>query len=387
MEYQSAVLGVIALMGVIAAINVLTIRSLGHDALPADLPFVSVLIPARNEATSIGACLDGLTRQEYPHYEVIVLDDNSDDETGSIVRLWSNVDARIRLAQGSPLPPGWVGKNYACQQLARAAQGDVLLFVDADTTHGPGSISGGVAALERSGAGLVTVIPRQVLGTFWERTILPMLHFVTFCFLPLAAVHRLRNPRFAMANGQYLMFRKSAYRAIGGHASVKDVMVEDVWLSRRIKETGFSLRIMDGGSHVACRMYRSLEEIWRGFSKNLFAGFKFSVPAIAAVMLFNTLTSIVPYFSLLALLAGFLPPYLLPAVAAQVAMLVAIRTMLALRFRLGVLSGLLHPLGMAMVAGIAVNSVRWILFAGGTRWKGREYSYSKHILSAHRNEA
>jgi chlorobactene glucosyltransferase len=387
MEYQMTVLGILVVMGLIAAINLLTIRSLGRDEVPADEPFVSVLIPARNEEKSISACLDGLTRQAYPNYEIIVLDDNSVDETGSVVRLWSNVDQRVTLLHGGPLPPGWVGKNYACHQLSLAASGEILLFVDADTTHGPLSIASGVAALEKSYAGLVTVIPHQVVGTFWERIILPLLHFATFCFLPLPAVHHMRDSRFAMANGQYLMFRKEAYRAIGGHASVMEVMVEDVWLSRRIKESGFGLRIMDGGEHVGCRMYTSLGQIWQGFSKNLFAGFKFSVPAIAAVMLLNILTSIAPFFFLMGIITGILPSHLLPAVAAQVAILLGIRTLIALRFRLSFDSILLHPLGMAMVVGIAVNSVRWVLFAGGTRWKGREYTYKKHLLAPRRSEA
>jgi chlorobactene glucosyltransferase len=373
-------------MALIALINVFSVRSLGRYPAPVRTPLVSVLIPARNEEKSLARCLEGMTAQDYPNLEIIVLDDNSEDETSSVVRLSADVDSRVRLIKGAPLPIGWVGKNYACHQLSLAAQGEILLFVDADTIHGPRSVSNGVAALEQGEAGLVTVIPHQIMKTFWERTILPMLHFSTFCFLPFPLVTLMRDSRFAMANGQYMMFRRSAYDAVGGHAAVKGVMVEDVWLSRRVKEEGFTLRILDGAQSVSCRMYTSFSGIWRGFSKNLFAGFRFSVTAISAVILFNMLTSVLPFVVLAGIAGGLLPAAQLPVVSAQVCLLLGIRLMLSARFRMSLHAALLHPLGMALVVGIAVNSVRWVLFAGGTKWKGREYVYKNQVLAAMRSE-
>jgi chlorobactene glucosyltransferase len=269
-----------------------------------------------------------------------------------------------------------VGKSYACHQLSREAKGDLLLFLDADTVHEPWSIRSAVSEMERIGAGLLSVIPEQRMESFWEKVVLPLLHFSTFCFLPMPLVSPARSPKLAMANGQFMLFRRDAYEAIGGHASVRTALVEDVWLSRRIKESGLRLAVRDGSGTVAARMYRSLGEIWSGFSKNLFAGFRYSLPAITAVILFNLATSILPFVLIgVGLTADPSSPGWLPLAVWQAALVIAIRLMLALRFRLDAWPALLHPLAMAVFIGIALNSVRSVLFGGGPRWKGRKYDF------------
>jgi chlorobactene glucosyltransferase len=201
---------------------------------------------------------------------------------------------------------------------------------------------------------------------------MPMLHFVTFGFLPFPLVHLTGSPKLAMANGQFMLFRRGAYERIGGHEAVKDALVEDVWLARRIKQFRLRLRVMDGRQLLETRMYTSFREIWNGFSKNLFPGFSFSLTSIIGVMLFNIATSIVPFLLLpYALLAH---AAWLPLIAAQVALIVAMRTMIAFRFSLDLLPIVLHPVAMAAVVGIAANSVRWAHFADGIHWKGRRYT-------------
>lgn len=369
--YHLIIAGILGLMTIIALVNIASLRGLDRRRMPRTFPLVSVLLPARNEARTIGVCLSMLTDQDYPHYEIIILDDNSDDDTADITAQWARSDKRVRLVRGAPLPEGWVGKCFACHQLSGIARGDLLLFVDADTVHTRHSISAAVAAMETTDAGLLTVIPHHVMGSFWEKLILPLLHFSAFSFLPLPLVRRSGNPNLAMANGQFMMFRRSIYDSIGGHKAVRSALVEDVWLSRRVKEFGSSLAIMDGGNVVSCRMYTSFAGIWEGFSKNLFAGFGYSLPAISAMVIFTMLTSVLPYL----FLAGAWGTPAFPLIAAQVLLLLTIRLALAFRFRMSLWAPFFHPVATLVFIGIALNSCRWVLAGGGARWKGRSYDF------------
>ncbi len=374
--YHILVLAVIGLMAVIAAVNLIALRSLHSSAPPGPGPLVSVLLPARNEADQIGRCLASLSAQEYPSLEIIVLDDGSDDGTADIASDGARRDARIRVVHGLPLPAGWTGKTFACHQLSQLASGDLLLFTDADTIHAPHTVGAAVAELRKQNAGLLTVIPHQITGSFWEKTLLPLLHFVTWCFLPHPLVRLSRNPAFAMANGQFMLFRREAYVAAGGHESVRGAIVEDVWLSRRVKQAGYGLVIMDGGDAVSCRMYSGFSSIWQGFSKNLFPGFRYSLPAITAVMVLNLVTSVLPFFALVApMLPGLHIGTWYALVVLQVLLLLGIRIAFAARFRMDVWPVFLHPVAMILLTGIAINSCRWVLTGGGARWKGRTYDF------------
>lgn len=373
-----AIAGGIGVMVLVLLANLAGFRRVRPDARPRTTPAVSVLVPARNEEASIGGCVASLLAQEYPLLEVLVLDDHSEDGTAAVVGAIERTDPRVRLVPGADLPEGWVGKSFACHQLSQAAKGDLLLFVDADTVHEPSSIGAAVAEMERTGAGLLSLIPHQIMRSFWERTFLPLLQFSTMCFLPFALVSRTRSPLLAMANGQFMLFRRSVYDDIGGHASVHAAMVEDVWLARAVKRRGHRLVVADGGRTVSCRMYTSFRAIWRGFSKNLCAGFGYSVPSLAAVTGFNALTSIAPFFLLPAALVAGQTGWLIAAPAAEVAALLGIRVVLALRFRMGLAPVALHPLAVGLLVVIAANSCRWA-FTGGPRWKGRRYDLRRAL--------
>jgi chlorobactene glucosyltransferase len=361
-------------MGAVTIVNIVGFASLSRRRSPQGAR-ISVLIPARNEERNIGRVLDLLASQDYPDYEVIVLDDQSEDLTASVVRQHMETQPRISLLTGKPLPPGWVGKAHACAQLASAARGDVLLFLDADTRPSTRALSAGLADLERTGADLLTVIPRQQVVSFWERVLLPLLHFNTFSFLPMPLVPLTRTPSLAMANGQYMLFRRRAYDAVGGHASVRSALVEDVWLARRIKASGRKLVIRYGGETVSCRMYGSFREIWEGFSKNVFPGLNYSVTMLAAVVILTLISSILPFLLLGGALAGWGGlTYWTPL--AEVGIILAIRLGQALRFDMDLWPVLLHPVAMLIFLAIAVNSFLWTLKGEGIRWKGRAYNLS-----------
>lgn len=382
--YNIMLLGVLSVMALITLVNMAVFASLGKRRKPLSTPFISVLIPARNEERNIGMCLSTLVEQDYPAFEILVLDDASEDATAQIAQAWTGGRHSVRVLRGEPLPPDWVGKSFACHQLALAAKGDLLLFVDADTVHARECLSASVSALQSGRADLLTVIPHQQMETFWERVLLPLLHFSTFGFLPFLLVRVSKNPRFAMANGQFMLFRREAYEHIGGHRAVRTAIVEDVWLSRLIKKHGFTLSVMDGGEVVGCRMYHSFGEIWNGFSKNLFAGFRYSLPAIAAVIIFNTVTSVLPFvFWGTGVIKGAEVSRWFPLVTWQIGAILMMRVLLAVRFKMHVPSVLLHPLAMSVLIAIALNSCRWVLGGGGSRWKGRKYDFRNEPVGQH----
>lgn len=223
---------------------------------------VSVIVPARNEAASLDSCLRSLVRQSGPRYEVIVVDDHSADQTGAIARSYP-----VRVISAQPLPDGWSGKCNAVWSGAKVAQGKWLLFTDADTTHANDSIASGLREAEEVGAALLSYSPRQEVHSLAERALMPVI------FAELATTYRPRdvsNPDSpaAAANGQYLLIRRDAYDAVGGHAAVAHAILEDVELARVVKRAGYKLQFRLAGV-VSTRMYRSFPRMWEGWTKNL----------------------------------------------------------------------------------------------------------------------
>lgn len=362
---------------IIVAWNLFIFRRRTYPSIDdQQLPTVSVLVPARNEERNIAACVESLLDQDYPSWDVTVLDDDSEDGTHALLERIAARDSRLRVLRGEALPDGWVGKNHACHQLSHAASGEWLLFTDADTVHDRQSVRTAILTAMAERADLLTLIPEQAMRTFSERLILPLLHFVSMTLLPFFFVENSRRPSFAIGIGQFMLFRREAYEAIGGHASVGNALVEDVWLARRIKAFGYRLVVRSGIGRVRCRMYQGFGEIWRGFSKNIFAGFNFSLPSMAAVMAMLFLLFVLPFAQLSWALIFGAAPGLLELLTVQALLILFIRMSLSVSFRLGLLSSFLHPIGILLVIAIAANSYRWLATGAGARWKGRAYRMS-----------
>jgi glycosyltransferase involved in cell wall biosynthesis len=227
-------------------------------------PFVSVIVPARNEEPCLGKCLKSLVSQRGIRSEVIVVDDGSTDRTHEIAESISGV----RVVDAGPLPVGWSGKVNAILAGARVARGDWLLFTDADTEHRPGSLARALAEADRHGAALLSYSPEQEVHGFWEKAVMPVI------FAELAAAYRpseVSDPasQAAAANGQYLLISRAAYDAVGGHAAVATSLLEDVALARAVKISGRKLWFRFGADAVATRMYRSFRQLKEGWTKNL----------------------------------------------------------------------------------------------------------------------
>ena len=258
-------------------INSLTVRRFDQYPKTDRIPRVSVLVPARNEERNIEACVSSLLEQEYPDFEVIVLDDHSTDQTLSILSRLAGEDSHLQIIEGRPLPDGWLGKHWACHQLDRAASGELILFVDADTRHTPDMLMDSVSALVAERADLVTAFPHEEVVTWGERLLVPVIGFGIFTFIPISLVQKLHLATFSVSIGQFMLFRRAAYDAVGGYEAVRAEIVDDMVLGRSIISGGLEWRLLDGTHHVSCRMYRSFWEAVGGFSKSLFAVFDYRI--------------------------------------------------------------------------------------------------------------
>lgn len=235
-----------------------------ETALPAAAPEVSIVVPARNEEVCLGDCLQSLVAQRGISYEIVVVDDHSTDRTRAIAESFGGV----RVISPGPLPPGWTGKNNAVVAGAKEARGKWLLFTDADTVHVPGSLARAVAEARAQHADLLSYSPEQVVQTFWERAVMPVV------FAELAAQYppekvRDQGSGVVAANGQYILVRREAYEAVGGHAAVGKEILEDVALARLFRASGRRIYFRYGGDAVRARMYRSWSELREGWTKNL----------------------------------------------------------------------------------------------------------------------
>lgn len=348
----------------------------------ADQPFVSVLVPARNEAAVIEGTVQRLLAQSYERFELIVLDDNSEDGTAQRARIAAAGDERLRIINGSPLPAGWAGKNWACHQLSQVAKGDSLLFTDADTIWAPQGLAAVVAEMQRGRADLQTVWPTQITETWAERLTVPNIALVVMGYLPVLATHYVPLAAFGAANGQVMAFRRKAYDAIQGHEGVAGEVVEDVKLARRIKGAGLRLRMADGNRFVSCRMYTDWPGVRNGFAKSLVGGYG-SVLGVMLSILFHVIVFLLPPLWLVfgsggarevSLAVGSLSITLpmWPAWPAALTLAgIAVRGVSAWFTRQRVRDALLMPVTVVVMTWISLFACWWQMKYGGPVWKGR----------------
>ncbi len=247
--------------------------------VPESSPRVSVVIAARNEELDLPATLDSLLAQDYPNLEVLVVEDSSTDRTGAVIDARS---PRVRRVSPPPLPDGWVGKNWACWNGARAATGDWILFEDADVRTHPAAVRTALEWAEREHADLASIGPAVEMKSFWERVVLPFYVQVVLTYFRTPHVNRARS-KSAMANGQFWLTPRRDYYAIGGHEAVRSVVLEDVAIARRYRAAGRALRFAWAPTLAQTRMYRNRPEMFEGLLKNVH-GTTFSAPRLIGSM-------------------------------------------------------------------------------------------------------
>ena len=341
----------------VTLVNLVTWRPARESA--SDLGKVSALVPARDEEATIAACVTALLAE--PVEEVVVLDDHSTDATPRILAEIAAREPRLRVISGRPLPPGVVGKPHACIQLAAAAVGDVLVFVDADVVVRPGGISKLVARLDD--AEVVSALPAQHTGGGLEALVIAQLHLTYLSWLPLRLVLYLGDPRILAANGQILAMRPVTYCRAGGFEGVATAVVDDMAFCRAAKQAGLRVDFADGAEIADCRMYRSGADAVAGFSKNLYEGIGGSPLVLAGLTALHVACFLVPWVAW---------PWVPAAVLGIVANL-AQRALLALRFGHPWWTVAAHPAGILAMGGVAARSWLWTR-TGQIRWRGRVYA-------------
>lgn len=370
--------------------------------LPDDAPLVSVVVPARNEERNIERCLASIVASTWPALEVIVVDDHSTDATGTIARRIAQqasqasaagvlvnpsrpmapVHRTVKVLAAPALPPGWFGKQWACQTGAQAARGSIILFTDADTTHGPEVLARAVAALRDRGSWLLTILGDQELGTFWEKVVQPTVFTLLHGrFGGLETISRAKRPMNKIANGQFLLFPRDAYERVGGHAAVRDHVAEDLRLAQRVTELGGGMHALLARGHFSTRMYTSLGEIRRGWGKNLYAGGRDSFPGGALMgLVFRLLMPVSPLVPLLPIVVPLLG--WLGVLGPGTLVFGAITLPVNLVFWMGIyrfaglhpLWGLTYPLGSLVFSLICLEAA-WKGLS--VSWKGRTYEMSE----------
>jgi len=341
---------------------------------PPDAPLVSILVPARNEERSIRDCLESLLAQDYPNFELIVIDDRSDDLTGAIVESIASHDARVRLVHGTPLPEGWVGKCWALDQGVKHARGEWLLFTDADTVHEPLATASAVYYARKRELGALSLLPHQVLKTLAERAFMPSIIWaIAFALGPIEDIHDASKVENALFNGQYLIVRRDAYFGVGGHAAVKNEVAEDYELALAFKRDGrFPIALVGANGLVRTRMYRAASEIWDGFSKNFALGVR-GKPGLALVGLTFLLcvTPLPEIATVVAIFAGDFHAFAICIASIVIAVAATEVAMRRMRFPLG--SSLWSPIGGCGAAIIFANSLIRHSAGLGVTWRGRTY--------------
>lgn len=349
------------------AANLRLLRTPSHHP-PVVAERVSILVPARDEAGRIGACVAALLESEHLRdVEVLVLDDGSTDGTAEVVRRAADGDPRVRVLDGGGAPPpdGWLGKTWACHRLSEAASGSVLVFVDADVVVEPHGVAASVDLLRSTGLGLVCPYPRQLADGALPRLVQPLLQWSWATLLPLRAAETSPRESLVAANGQLLVVDAGTYARAGGHAAVRGDVLDDVALLRAVKRAGGRGVVADGTHVASCRMYDTGEELVEGYTKSLWSAF--GSPAGAAGVV-----------SLLALL------YVVPPVAAVAGPTPALRAWGATGYAAGVAGRVLvarrtggrqldsaaHPVSVAAFGGLVAESWRRKR-SGRLTWRGR----------------
>ncbi|MEO7003692.1 MAG: glycosyltransferase, partial [Ktedonobacterales bacterium] len=340
-------------------------------------PRVSVIVPARDEERNIRGCVESLLAQDYPNMEVIVVDDASTDATPRILDEIASEPAaqgRLSIVRIDALPNGWAGKPHALHTGVQHADGDWLLFTDADTRHTPTALRAAVERAEADGADLFTIATNQELSDFWSQTLLPIAFMGVSMQYPLRKVNDPRSS-VAIANGQYLLIRRWLYDRVGGYASprLRATLVDDRDLAYEAKRAHGRLEMVESRGLGTTRMYHTLREQWAGWGKNAYIGSKGGALVFPALIVGLPLVSTAPFaLTLLGLLLR--RPGLTLAGAAPVAAILAYRSYLNAGLGLPQRAIWTHPLGAAVFTAILARSYWRGLRGQSVPWRGRSYS-------------
>ena len=341
---------------------------------PGSLPMVSIVVPARNEERGIEAAVRSLAAQTVREFEIVVVDDRSTDRTREMLRRLETELPRLRVVDGAEVPEGWMGKPWALEEGVRASRGEWLLFTDADVKHAPEALASALRfALERR-LDALSLLWEIEIGSFAEAAILPhILAVILLATGPVSAINDPARTDRAAATGAFILMRRAALAALGGHTELRGEVVEDIEIARLIKRDGrFRFCLAEGRDLISLRMYHSFAEIWNGFTKNVFMALHEDVPtAVASFILLSAVSWVPPALAMRALLRRR-PLDFVESLASSVLLIAT--SAWGIRARgLDARLGFGAPLGLATLAAITANSALRSMLGRGVVWRGRTY--------------
>lgn len=347
----------------IVLVNLLS-RQWLKDGYLKEYPYVSVLVPARNEEKNLPELLTGLLNQDYKNFEIVIYNDDSEDRTLEIIREFAEKDERIKWINGTRLPEGWNGKNHACHQLSLVAKGSFFLFIDADVRVKSGLIKKAVLHAEKHKLTLLSIFPKQLMHSLGEKITVPIMNWILLSLLPLRLIRLSHYPALAAANGQFMLFRAREYRHHRFHEMVKEINVEDIHIMRSIKRMGYAGHAILSGGEVECRMYGNFSEGIYGFTRSMFAFFGGSGIALILYTIFTTVGFLFVwlgmsyFYAVVYLITAYLLRIIVALMSRQPALWVA----------------LLAPLLQLSFVVVVIESFR-LRSVGKNIWKGRTINF------------
>lgn len=345
--------------------------------LNRDKPLISVLIAARNEEKYISMSLKSISAQTYKYIEILVLDDNSEDNTGAEAKKAAGTDSRIRVIKGKPLPRGWTGKTYACYQLSRAARGEYLFFADADTEYESNAVESAYNCLMENKIDALSAKARQIMKTIHERIVGTIVYYGIFSFVPLFLL-KYKIPICTNASGAFFLIKRSVYEKIDGHRRIKKEYIDDINLARSIARNNYAFMLFNGAKVFRTRMYDDLKEIYDGFTR-VFLGLFSSNRAFLALIVF--LMNVVLLFPFLFIFImpfmdfAVYPVYLsnVLMVVFQIVIILTVKLVLAVKYKSNIWDIVFHPISILYVTAMSFKLIFGPSEKYGVKWQGRQY--------------
>ena len=372
---------IIALFTIVTGItNFLWLKNIPSQKNNTNSKLVSILIPARNEADIIESTIKSITNQSYQNYELIILDDNSSDATKSIIQKLAKLNHKIEQINGSPLPSGWLGKNWACHQLSEKAKGEYILFMDADTNIDKFILQDSIIALQKEKIDLLTLVPGRDTKLIADHAMKKIISWFIVCWLPMKLAINLNAPFLSATFGQFMLFKKSSFTQIGGFIAIKDNPVDDFQLGRNIKKNLFKWMLYDAAFRITTRTYNTNKDLISGYSKNIFPAVGYSISIffiIFLILLSFVLGSTIPitlYF------LGLLHNQELIVLCITLLILLFISwEIVTIRFKYSIFTPFSFPILISVILLLALRSFIDNVFYSST-WKGRSYKTDKKKL-------
>lgn len=366
MEYYFYIVFIVTLgISIFAIINLIALKVMTQKPQKLEKePFVSVLIPARNEEKYIEGCVKSLLDQDYKNYEIIVLDDHSEDRTQEIVSNLAKNNPKVKLVIGKPLPSDWLGKQYACYQLAKEAKGEYLLFTDADTIHTKRSISWGITNALHYTSDLLSCFPQQKITGFGTGIVIPSMYIGSLFITPVFLIHKTHNRRISAACGQYMIFNKDAYWKIGGHEAVKDTPTEDWIFAKIIHDYKLKEVFLDGTKYISTMMYETFYDAFTSYARHTYVALEKNLFFVLGSVFFVLSTFVCPTA---AILLGFFNKFVFFAALLPI----CVWLINAYDKKLPLWTGLLFPISMLVLSSLMVYGYLKSNLSEGLVWKGR----------------